>query len=201
MGGTRGVRRSAIGGALATALACAILLVAGESTSAPPSPLQRDGSDEAAPTTRVTSCVVEVKGVVKGRGPCTIEYFTERLTLPLADGGFFAERTVVRIVGRAPALLVDLAFFDEPQLGAQAGTLDSGLRRMSYGSVAIEQDGRKWAALAHAERDFRLTLSSVKPTCNDGGLKCWEVHGQLQTTVPSALLSPYETPLQLSATF
>jgi hypothetical protein len=201
MEGIRRVRKQAAAGALATAFAGAILLLAGESTSAPPSLVPADVSVEAAretaPTARASGCLVEVNGAVKGRGPCTIEYFTE----PPSDGGFAVERTTVRIVGRAPALLVDLSFFNEPRVGPQADARDGGWGRMFYGSARIERDGQKWEARSHVESDFRVTVSSVKSTCNDGGLKCWEIHGRVQANVPSALLSPFASPLELSVIF
>ena len=41
--------------------------------------------------------------------------------------------------------------------------------------------------VSDGDYDFRVTVTSVKSTCNDGGLKCWEIHGRLQANVPSAL--------------
>jgi hypothetical protein len=79
--------------------------------------------------------------------------------------------------------------------------VDGGSRRTSYGSARIERDGQKWEALSHVESDFRVTVSSVKSTCSDGGLKCWEIHGRVQANVPSALLSPFALPLELSVIF
>lgn len=187
-------------GALSTAFAGAIVLLAAESTSAPPSPVPGDGPVEAASSARAASCLVEVKGVVKGRGPCALEYFTEQLTHSVFDGGI-SERTVVRIVGRTPALHVDLSFFDEPHVGPQVIALDGGPKRTAYGSAVIEQNGQKWEALAHVESHFRVTVSSVKSTCNDGGVRCWEIHGLIQATVPSALMAPFASPLELSASF
>ena len=197
----RRIRRRAALSALSTAFAGAFLLLAGGSTSAPPSPVHGDVSVEASPETapspRVRGCLVEIKGEVKGRGACSIEY----VTYPPTDGGFSAEWTKVRIVGSAPTLLVDLSFFNEPRVGSQAVALDAGAGRTCYASVHIERGGQKWDALSHAESDFGVTVSSARPTCNDGGLKCWEIHGRVQANVPSALMSPFAPPLALSVIF
>ena len=188
-------------GALSTAFAGATLLLAAESTSAAPSLVPGDAAldaaSETAPTTRASGCVVEVKGALKGRDLCSIEY----VTYPPADGGFSREGTMVRIVGRTPALLVSLSFYDEPRVGPQVTTPDGGWTSMTYGSARIERDGQVWEARAHVESDFRVTVSSAKATCNDGGLRCWEIHGRLQANVPSALLSPIAPPLELSVIF
>ena len=193
----RRVRRLAAAGALSTACAAAILLLARESTSAPPSPVPGDVSVEAAPSARERGCLVEVKGPAKGRGPCTVEHFTQ----PPSDGGFSAEWTTVRIVGRSPTLVVDLSFFDEPLVGPQSAAADGGSRRRSYATARIDRDGQVWEARSHVESDFEVTVSSVKATCNDGGLKCWEIHGRVHANVPSAVLSPFAPPLDLSMTF
>ena len=134
---------------------------------------------------------------MKGRAPCAIEYVTESRTA----GGYAAELTEVRIVSWGPLVHIGLSFFNEPRLGAQAIPPDGGPRSMTYGSVLIEHMGQTWEALAHVERDFVVTLSSVKATCSDGGLRCWEVHGRIVANVPSALLSPYTTPVELTVVF
>lgn len=178
-----------------------MVLLAAQSSSAPPLLVPGDASveavAEAAPSASAKSCVVEVKGAVKGRGACTIEY----VTYPPGDGGLSNEWTNVRIVSRAPTVRVELSFFDEPRVGPQALALDAGSPRRSYGSARIERDGQEWEARSHVESDFNVTVSSVKATCNDGGLKCWEVHGRVRATVPSALLSPFASPLELSVIF
>lgn len=188
-------------GALSTAFASAMLLVARESTSTPSSRVPGDVSVEAvadtAPTTREKPCVVEVKGTVKGRGPCTIEYVTHAPR----DGGLSSEWTMVRIVGWGPTVRVDLSFFDEPRVGPQASALDAGLSPRSYGVARIERDGQEWEARSHVESDFSVTVSSVKATCNDGGVKCWEVHGRVHANIPSAVLSAFASPLELSVVF
>jgi hypothetical protein len=188
-------------GALSTAFAGAVLLLAGESTSAPSPPVQADVSVEAASETAATAhargCLVEVKGEVNGRGACTIEY----ITYPPSDGGFSAEWTKVRIVGHAPTVLIVVSFFNDPRVGSQSVALDAGTGRTCYASVQVERNGQHWEALSHAESDFSVAVSSARATCNGGGLKCWEIHGRVQASVPSALLSPFASPLAVSVIF
>ena len=188
-------------GALSTAFAGAVLLLAGESTSAPSPPVQADVSVEAAPksasTAHARNCLVEVKGEVNGTAACAIEYVTS----PPYDGGFSAEWTQVRIVSQTPSVLVVVSFYSDPQVGSQSVALDAATGRTCYASVKVERNGQHWEALSHAEPTFSVVVSSARATCNDGGLKCWEIHGRVQASVPSALLSPFASPLAVSAIF
>jgi len=185
--------------AACAALASAMLLVAGAMTAAPAAAdVAAEGSPKPAPAPRVAACVIEVKGAVTAREPCEIEY----VTTPPWDARPLPEETTVRVVGRTPAVTFDVSFFDEPRVGPQVmWGVEAGTQRTCYASLRIDQGGQRWEALSHAERDFHVTVTSVRATCSDGGLKCWEIHGRVQANVPSALLAPFAEPLAVSVNF
>lgn len=182
--GALSVRRAAAA-ALSVVVGGAIVMVARTSTSAPPPPV-------------TTGCSFQVTGSVKSGGGCSVEY----VTYPPVDGGLPVERTSVLIEGRNPAVRIYLSFIGPPEVGSQRGQREGGAPLLGfYGTANIESNGQKWEARSHVENDFDVTVTSVRSTCIDAGVKCWEVHGRLRATVPSEILGPFAAPLTLSATF
>lgn len=94
------------------------------------------------------------------------------------------------------------SFFDQPRIGPQRVEREGGSPFLGlYGTVNIESNGQNWEARSHVENDFNVDVTSVRSACIDAGVKCWEIHGRLRTTVPSEILAPFAAPLTLSATF
>ncbi len=198
MGENRRTRRAVGFSAACAALASTMLLLAGAMTAPSASADVAEGSAKPAPAAGGAACVIDVKGSVTAHERCEIEY----VTYPPSDARPLPEQTIVRVVGHAPAVTFEVSFFGEPHMGPQVmWGIESGAQRTCHADLRVEQGGQRWEALSHAERDFHVNVTSVRATCNDGGLKCWEIHGHAHASVPSAVLAPFAEPLAVSVTF